>query len=410
MNILLINHYAGSPEYGMEYRPYYLSREWVRSGHNVMVVAASESHLRQQTPLMEGQVNHENIDGINYCWVKANRYSGNGISRVLNMLLFSWKLFFLRKKILSGFKPDVVIASSPQPFILSGSRKIARQYQAQLFFEVRDLWPLSLIELVGVNASHPFIRLMQLYEDRAYRYANRVVSLLPAAKEYMQQRGMDEHKFVYIPNGVDISTGPTADDVETYVFKEVEELREKYKYLVGFAGTHGPANALQYLVEAAELLKDENIGVVLLGQGIEKPKLMTLAKEKNLDNVIFLDPVKKQFVSSFHAAMDALYIGLQRHSLFRFGVSPNKLFEYMLSAKPIIYAVESGNDPVSDANCGISCQAENAESVASAIRKLRQMDAKELGKNGYNYVIKNHNYACLAKSYIKAIEESNKTI
>jgi len=86
MRILLINHYAGSPHHGMEFRPYYLAREWVRAGHAVCIVAASASHLRQQAPVMNGQaLQQEWIDGIDYRWIATPRYRGNGLGRMANL-------------------------------------------------------------------------------------------------------------------------------------------------------------------------------------------------------------------------------------------------------------------------------------------------------------------------------------
>ena len=160
MNILIINHYAGSPKYGMEYRPYYLAKEWIKLGHHVKIVAASESHLRQAKPLTQKKITHENIEGIGYIWLKTPSYQGNGIKRVLNMLSFGKSLFFSYPYFLSGFSPDLVIDSSPHPFIIRGAKRIADQYNAKLIFEVRDLWPLSLMELGNINPLHPFILFM----------------------------------------------------------------------------------------------------------------------------------------------------------------------------------------------------------------------------------------------------------
>lgn len=110
MNILLINHYAGSTRHGMEYRPYYLARDWFKLGHNVRIIAASESHLRQLKPPICGASTLECIDNIEYVWLKTSAYNGNGLGRVINMLAFSMRLFSESKQILRDFIPDIVIA------------------------------------------------------------------------------------------------------------------------------------------------------------------------------------------------------------------------------------------------------------------------------------------------------------
>lgn len=91
MNILLINHYAGNPELGMEFRPYYMAKEWVKQGHEVLILGATYSHLRKKQPLKAG---NEVIDGIDYYWVKTNAYRGNGIGRIRSMFSFVWKLYW----------------------------------------------------------------------------------------------------------------------------------------------------------------------------------------------------------------------------------------------------------------------------------------------------------------------------
>lgn len=202
MNILLINHYAGSLGYGMEYRPYYFAREWVRSGHKVTVVGASYSHLRSKQPKVSQAFEEENVDGIRYVWLKAPAYEGNGFGRIKNMLAFLAGLYRYMDKLAGGVIPDAVIASSTYPLDIYPARRLAKRYRAKLVFEVHDLWPLSPMELGNMPPYHPFIMVMQAAENYAYRHADKVVSLLPKAKEHMVSHGMAEEKFVYIPNGI----------------------------------------------------------------------------------------------------------------------------------------------------------------------------------------------------------------
>ena len=115
MNILYINHYAGSPEMGMEFRPYYLSREWVKMGHHVDVIAGDYSHLRIINPNVTRDMQKEIIDGIDYYWLKTGSYVGNSICRALSMIRFCYKLNKWKGWIRSHLKPDVVISSSTYP-------------------------------------------------------------------------------------------------------------------------------------------------------------------------------------------------------------------------------------------------------------------------------------------------------
>ena len=205
MNILLIDHYAGSPKHGMEYRPYYFAREWVHSGHDVAIVAGSFSHLRIQQPAVEKGWSEEKIDGIRYVWLKTPRYSGNGARRALSMFAFLYQLKRHRRRILDGFSPAAVIASSTYPLDIFPAYRIVKKFHAKLLFEVHDLWPLTPVQIGGMSPKHPFVMLMQYAENFAYRKSDYVVSMLKNAYEYMRLHGLAEEKFVYIPNGIDVS-------------------------------------------------------------------------------------------------------------------------------------------------------------------------------------------------------------
>ena len=409
MNILLINHYAGSPQYGMEYRPYYLAKEWANMGHRVAIVSASFSHLRSKQPNVKGNINKELIDNILYIWIKTPSYKGNNLKRILNMLTFISKLMSLSKRLSSQFKPDVVIASSTYPLDIFPAYLISRFSKAKLIFEVHDLWPLTPIELGGMPKWHPFIVVMQIAEDFAYKHADKVISILPKALEYMVSRGLDPKKFVHIPNGIDISEWQPLNTQLPEEHKEaIYKLKKEGKFLVGYAGSFGVANALDYFVKSATYLKNLPVVLVLIGQGPEKENLKKYVELNKLDNVIILPPVSKNLIPLVLNEMDILYIGLRKNKLFRYGVSPNKLFDYMMAGKPIIHAIEAGNDLVKESGCGISIPPEDPIAIAEAIKKLIEMsptEREEMGKRGREYVIKNHDYKVLAQKFLEAINE-----
>ncbi|MBP9743053.1 MAG: glycosyltransferase family 4 protein [Burkholderiales bacterium] len=431
MNILYINHYAGSIYHGMEYRPYYLAREWVKLGHNVTIIASSISHLRNKNitiPL--GQNYYEElIDGINYIWCRTPPYEGNGIKRVINIFTFlyrvkrlipnfmptnntvshRWLQKFLPQRnytnklgISLKITPDLIIASSTYPFDTKVAAKIARRTRAKLVYEVHDLWPLTPIELNGMSRLHPFIWFMQKAEDFGYRNADKVVSLLPKAKTYMCNHGMHKSKFVYIPNGVSISDWQNCQEViPPEHLNQIIQLKQQYNFLIGYAGSMGEANALNYLLSSAAQLP--HYAFVLVGDGALKTALTTQLAQEKITNVFFLPPISKRQIPNFLQQMDALYIGWNKLAIYRFGICPNKLFDYMLAAKPIIHSVTAGNDLVQEAQCGISVPAEDVGAIVKAIDELahKSVDQRNnLGQNGYNYVTKCHDYTILAKNFL----------
>lgn len=405
MNILLINHYAGSEKYGMEYRPYYMAREWVKLGHNVTIVGANFSHLRNKQPNCKEEI----VDGIRYVWLPTNSYKGNGIGRIVNMGLFVLQLFFRPKAILAGFIPDVVIASSTYPLEIYPEKLIADRYKAKLVYEVHDIWPLSPMEIGNMSARHPFIRVMQAAEDYACRHVDKIISLLPRAEEHYLEHGLAKGKFFCVPNGVVISEHKSkvqaASESSEECLRQMDNWRRDNYRIVIFAGSHGKANALDVLLSAAKYVQSRT-KIVLLGDGPEKASLKEKAEIAGLKNVVFFPRVPKQEVPLYLEKADVAYIGLVSTSLFRFGISPNKIMDYMLAKKAIIQSIDAGNDIVCESGCGISVPAGDGKKVAEAIDKMAAMPLEklaELGKNGYRYVTKNHDYRVLAEKFISYI-------
>jgi len=409
MNILLINHYAGSPRHGMAYRPYYLAREWIHLGHQVRIVAASHSHLRSVAPATSGPVTEESVDGIPYVWLRTPAYHGNGVRRALNMVAFVGRLTRYATTLVQGKAPDVVIASSTYPLDNVPARRIARRWGARHVFEVHDLWPLSPIELGGMSPRHPFILLMQWAENYACRHAHKVISILPGTRPHLEAHGMPPERFFHVPNGISPAEWSAArqplPEEHAHV---IQGLRSQDHFVLGYAGGHALSNALGPLVEAAAFLKHRRIAIVLVGSGVQKPALVAAAQSYGLGNIFFLPPVLKACVPELLEAMDALYLGWQNKPIYRFGVSPNKVFDYMMAARPIIHSTGAGNDVVVEAGCGISVPPEEPAAIADAILQLAALPREErerMGQRGRDYVLRHHDYAVLARRFLEALQQ-----
>lgn len=403
MNILLLNHYAGTPALGMEYRPYYLAREWVRMGHRVQIVAADFSHVRARQP----RAGDEIIDGIAYRWLRTPRYQGNGLGRLRNVFSFLRQVWADTPRLQREFRPDVVIASSTYPMDIWVARHIARPVGAKLVYEVHDLWPLSPIELSGMSPRHPFIRLVQAAEDAAYRDADIVVSMLPKVQDYMASRGLDLRKLHVVPNGIALDDWlvrppPLREDVA----RALAEARRAGRMVVGYAGSMGLPNALDTLLDAAALLRGVALQFVLVGDGHEKARLARRIADEQLDNVTLLPPVPKAQIPALLGAIDIAYIGWQQVPIYRFGIAPNKLMDYMMAGVPVLHSVDAGNDPVAEAGCGLTVSPEAPAAVAAGLRQLAALNDDErraMGQRGRAYVRARHSYAVLAQRFIEAI-------
>lgn len=407
MRILLINHYAGSPRHGMEFRPYYLAREWVRAGHEVMIVAASYSHVRAVQPEVPGHAVEELIDGIRYRWLPTPHYAGNGMGRLRNILSFLRQLRADAWRLTRDFRPDAVIASSTYPMDVWVARRLARLAKAKLVYEVHDLWPLSLIELSGMSPRHPFALLCGKAEADAYRDADVVVSMLPCVHEHMASRGLDLKRLRIVPNGFapeewQGESAPLGETLRTHLDAE----RAAGRTLVGYAGSMGLPNALDVLLDAAARLRDEPISFVLVGSGHEAARLAERAQRDELTKVRFLAPIPKAQIPTLLARFDIAYIGWQRTPIYRFGIAPNKLIDYLMAGRAVLHSVEAGNDPVAEAGAGLTVVPEDAGAVAQGLLKLAALSPAEreaMGQRGRAFAMAHHAYPVLAARFIEAL-------
>jgi glycosyltransferase involved in cell wall biosynthesis len=390
--VWIVNQYTGSPEHGMEYRHYYLGRRMRQRGLAVVLVSGSYSHLFSRPPDAAGRYTLEEIDGLQFCWVAVPRYArATSLGRVVNMVAFALGLWRLPT---AGVpRPDAILVSSPSPFPIVVASRWARAWGARLVFEVRDIWPLSLREITGVSRFHPVILAMQWCEDYAYRVSERVVSVLPMAADHMVSRGMEPQKFRYVPNGIDAHATHPAGAPPAAIADAVRA----GAFTVGFVGTLGTANAVETLIDAAGLLEPDRFRVVVVGHGHERERLMTRAA--GLRNVTFAGPIPKDQVAAALGLFDACYVGYRRSALYRFGISPNKLYEYMAAGRPVVLAADARNDPVAEARCGRTVPPEQPAALAAAIRSLAACTDDErarLGANARSYVAAHHDYAVLA--------------
>ncbi|MGH7966319.1 MAG: glycosyltransferase family 4 protein [Candidatus Binatia bacterium] len=404
MNIVMVAHFAGTPSYGMVYGHYYLAREWARKGHGVTILAASHAHTRFRQPT---QV-EETIDGIRYRWLKCPRYTpASSWGRVANILAFTMQVW---RNIAVFDEVDLVICSSHHPLAIFPSRKLARKHRAKLVFEVRDLWPLTLIELGGASRLNPLIAAMQYAENYACKVADKVVSVLPYASTYMEEHGMSPDKFLYIPNGVAIERDEQEPLSQAHRSK-LEALKKDGNFLIGYAGRVTLANALAPAVLALAKVSTTLAHLVILGDGALKGELQGLASRIGVqDRVTFLDPVPKQQVAAFLSVIDVSYLGLhQTPSLYRFGVSLTKLHDYLLAGKPVICASDTRVDAIEESGAGIMCKAGSPEEIAATIDRLAQMpqaECEKLGSKGREWVLRNRDYKVLAQRFLEGVSDA----
>ena len=412
MNILLINHYAGSPEIGMEFRPYYFAREWVKMGHRVDIIAADYSHLRRKNPEIQDDFQTNVIDGINYHWIKTNTYEGNGVSRAITMVQFVVKLWLNAKKVAKEFEPDAVICSSTYPLDTFVGQRIKRvsKKKVKLIHEVHDMWPATLIELGGMSKYNPFVIAMQIGENSAYRNSDHVIAMLEYSEPYMRQHGLKEGKFTCIPLGVDLTEWESKKPLTKLHKETLEDIKNRGKFIVGYFGGHAMSNALDILLDVALEFnsKRSDVHFVLVGNGVEKKRLIEKSENIGLENITFLPPVDKKEIPELTTKFDAIFIGTYKNSLYRFGLCLNKMLDSMMSAKPLICSITAPPTWAEKSGCGIVVESENVMQIVQAINDIIQIDDEErvrMGKKGKQYAVNNFDINRLSNKILEVINQ-----
>lgn len=393
--IWVINQFAGKADSGWGERHFFFSKYWKNMDIDVKIISGSFNHVFNNLPYSPLKYNFENTENAQFCWIKTPVYNPKSIKRFWSFLVFSWKVLFLPVKKMG--KPDVILVSSMPIFPILSGFLLKKKYKAQkLIFEIRDIWPLTLNFLGNISKNHPVSLFIGWFEKFGYKNADYIVSLLPNAKEHFEYVAKAGKKFVYIPNGLDESVLEKEDPDES-ILSQVP----KDKFIIGYTGTIGLANALEYITEAACLLREDNrFYFIIVGDGYLKNDLEE--KSKSYGNIVFLPKIRKNQVQTIIEKFDICFVGRNDTPLFKHGVSANKYFDYMLAAKPILDSNNYIKDPVELSGCGIIVKPDSAEAIADGILKFHEMsknERNEMGQKGREYVLKHHNIKLLAEKY-----------
>lgn len=381
-SIWIINHHALTPDMSGGTRHYDFARELVARGYRVTIIASSFHYARYEEmrcyPVGQNYL-IEQIDGIDFVWIQTPPYRGNGLGRVKSMLSFMQQTI-QTVPALDLAKPDIIIGSSVHLFAVYAAYRLSKQYRTPFIMEVRDLWPQTLIDM-GISKWHPFIILLGMVERYLYRRADEIITNLPFAYRYIGQY-VPRDKIRWISNGVNLGAFDQA----------YQQRLDPQKFNVLYMGTHGLANNLEVLIDAANRLKDEKrIHFTLIGDGPSKEALIDKSKNLGLDTVTFLSSVPKKEVIHYLKSSDLLYVGLKNLPLYRFGMSMNKIFDYMGAKKPILFVSAIEDNIVLQAKAGIVIREDDIQTIADTIADFSIMSHEKLdqyGNNGYRYIQK----------------------
>jgi glycosyltransferase involved in cell wall biosynthesis len=376
--LLWVNHFAVVPDMGGGTRHFEMGRELAKRGWAV-TVAASDFHLHGRTYMRrtseaDRSARIETLDGVGFAWLWAAPYDKNDWRRAWNWLSFGRSL----DRWANGTeRPDIVMGSTPHLFAALAAWRAARRYRVPFVLEVRDLWPESLA--VGSIRRGPSYWALHVLARFLYRAADRIVVLAQGVADFLARGGVAPDRIILAPNGVDVGA----------YTRTTRASREQLR--LAYAGAHGPANGLEAVLDAAELLWDEpRVAFDLVGDGPSKAGMLERARVRGLDNIRFREPIAKSAMPALLAECDAGLMVLKNVPLFAFGVSPNKLFDYLAASLPVICNVPGEvADMVRQSGAGIQARDGSGEALADAIRKLLALsppDRAAMGARGRTWV------------------------
>jgi len=386
-----------------------LSRLWVENGHEVTVLTGFPNHPTGIVPpeyrrKFRRLVTREAINGVNVVrtWLLPfpNRKT---YERILNYISFcassaTTGLFLDR--------PEVVIATSPQLLVGLSGCWLARCKRVPFVFEVRDLWPESLAA-VGMGSGNSVLhRSLAKIAGFLYRNCDRVVVVTPAFKKYLGEHWrVPEDKIFVVENGVDAN-----------LFRALppnialrRELAVDGKFVVSYIGTMGNAHGLETLLEAAARLREAapKVLFLLVGEGAEKERIISMACSRGLTNLRFVDQQPREKIPAYISVSDACLVLLKSSKLFK-TVLPTKMLEFMSCARPVILGVDGHARKILDqANAGIFIQPENPEALADAVMRLAADPAlcQSLGCNGHQHVLQHFSRRHTARTYLDILQD-----
>ncbi|MFQ6558118.1 glycosyltransferase family 4 protein [Pseudomonas sp. Lb2C1-1] len=405
MNIWYINPYAGGPGVGRYWRSFYLANAWKAQGNSVEIITPSYHHLMDGETRKSGS---EVIEGVSYNFVRGIRYKGNGVGRLLSMLCFGFVLFFFLLRLGLKKRPQRIIYSSAHPFGYPAAFFCAKLFGAKISFEVRDIWPLSLIEIAGFNKFHPVVLVLSLIERFAYISADTVISLLPGAQQYMVSRGMKAEKFQYVPNGFSLTNACSISKISSAsLLEDLTKFKSQGDFLFFYAGALGEPNAMHLFLDALRYFKvPEGVSVkfIIVGKGEQDAELRARCKELGYNFVLFYSQVDKAQIQQALSLVDVGFFVMHDLPIYRFGVSLNKLYDYMAAGVPVVASYNAFNDPVKEADCGMSVNPGVPEQLADTLTKMLLLDRnilKEMGVRGRLFLEANFEYTSLARRILE---------
>ena len=407
MNVIYLTQVFELKEDPGTERHFHFCRHLVQTGHTVTAITSNVDYKRATTKYPDqGWRVRRQVEGIDiwYVYSYAN-FRGSFVKR------FWYYLTYLFPTLFAGLlvkKPDVIYAVSVPLTVGFLGYCLSRLRRVPFVFEVTDIWPDAAVA-VGVVKNRWLIRAAHWLEMFCYRKAARIVPLSQGARDNIVGKGIPAEKVVVITNGVDTSLFQSPQALKDDRARLRQELGFDDHFVCMYLGAHGTYNALWTIIDAAAALRDDpRCLCVLVGDGDEKPRLEAMVRERGLSNVRFLPPRPRSEIPALLRAADTFLLPNRRGEFYTMNF-PNKLFDFLASAHPIVVAGygETG-DLVQRAGAGTVVPAEDGAAMAKAVVELANLSAAErdaMGESGRQHIVEHYNRDKLNQMFLDTLEQ-----
>jgi len=381
-------------------RGFMIMRELSRVGYRCVIIT-SDSNQLAEVPIFTDDYFLQEIDGVRLCWIRTLKYTvAKSLRRIISWLDFEWRLWRLPKQQFPV--PDVVIVSSLSLLTILNGFMLRAQYNCRLVLEIRDIWPLTIVEEGGFSRWNPLVMGLGFIERLGYRFADAIVGTMPNLSEHVVNVLGHEKETYCIPMGVDEDVLMAAQSLpDDYVKAYIPQ----GKFIVAHVGSIGITNALDVFFECAQAMKDDDyVHFLIVGEG----DLRSYYQEQyaQLTNLTFAPKVPKLMVQSVLVLCDLLYFSVYRSNVWTYGQSLNKVIDYMLSGKPVIASYTGYPSMINEAGCGSYVPAGDLSALIQEVRRYADMDSSEriaLGQRGRQWLLENRRYEDLARDYLSIL-------
>jgi glycosyltransferase involved in cell wall biosynthesis len=394
--VWIISKYGSTPKYGISSKPFRTAKYLSEQGINTYLISSDSNHLANY-PQSDTRYNWEQEDTLNHIWIKTIKYRNSAsLKRILSWIAFECHLFRLDTKRLE--RPEAVIVSSLSLLTVLYGIYLKKKYKCKLVVEIRDIYPLTFTEELGVSPYNPLVLVLKYVEKLGYKDADLVVGTMPNLSMHVNDVLGFKKRTLFSPLGVNESwAAPVQPSNEISALFPTDG-----SIIIGYAGSMGNTNALENFIQAIEALQtDTKLYFVLVGQGDCKESYQN--RLKHCKNVTIGPRIEQSEIPYFLSKCDILYLSTRNSKIWEYGQSMNKLVDYMMAGKPVVASYAGYPSMLNEAGSGIFVDPDSAEAIIQGIQKYASLDSPvrvEIGKKGKEWIQSNYNNSTICKRYL----------